>query len=82
MRHTMALHSSISFPLLEDPSMPLLLSGFAMEDVLFVLFAGLGVVGVLCQFVPGGLLFISMIRSMLGYTRPQSDRLADSETGP
>ena len=55
---------NISFPPLEDFSSPLLLSGFGMEEFLLVFFAGLGTMAVLCQLVPGILLFVSMTRSI------------------
>lgn len=55
---------NISFPPLEDFTSPLLLSGFGMEEFLLVFFAGLGTMAVLCQLVPGILLFVSMTRSI------------------
>lgn len=55
---------NISFPPIEDFSSPLLLSGFGMEEFLLVFFAGLGTMAVLCQLVPGILLFVSMTRSI------------------
>lgn len=59
---------NISFPPLEDFSSPLLLSGFGMEEFLLVFFAGLGTMAVVCQLVPGILLFVSMARSMCSST--------------
>lgn len=55
---------NISFPPIEDFSSPLLLSGFGIEEFLLVFFAGLGTMAVLCQLVPGILLFVSMTRSI------------------
>jgi hypothetical protein len=60
---------NISFPPLEDFSSPLLLSGFGMEEFLLVIFAGLGTMAVVCQLVPGVLLFVSMVRSMCSCSR-------------
>lgn len=60
---------TISFPPIEDFSSPLLLSGFGMEEFLLVFFAGLGTMAVLCQLVPGVLLFVSMVRSMYSCSR-------------
>lgn len=60
---------NISFPPLEDLSSPILLSGFGMEEFLLIFFAGLGTMAVVCQLVPGVLLFVSMVRSMYSCSR-------------
>lgn len=62
---------AISFPPLEDFSSPLLLSGFGMEEFLLVFFAGLGTMAVVCQLIPGVLLFVSMVRSICSSTRTE-----------
>lgn len=62
---------AISFPPLEDFSSPLLLSGFGMEEFLLVFFAGLGTIAVVCQLIPGVLLFVSMVRSFCSSTLPE-----------
>jgi len=59
-------HSAISFPPIEDFSSPLLLSGFGIEEFLLAFFTGLGIMVVLCQLLPGVLLFVSMVRSIYG----------------
>uniref|UniRef100_A0A831XFM3 Uncharacterized protein n=1 Tax=Geobacter metallireducens TaxID=28232 RepID=A0A831XFM3_GEOME len=60
---------AISFPPLEDFSPPLQWSGFGMEEFLLVFFAGLGTMAVVCQLIPGVLLFVSMVRSIWSNTR-------------
>ena len=67
---------TISFPPLEDFSSPLHLSGVGMEEFLLVFFATLGTMTVICQLVPGVLLFVSMVRSMYSCTQPDIRPLA------
>lgn len=68
---------NITFPSLEDPSLPILVSGVGAEDVLFTLFAGVGTLAVACQFIPGIILFSSMIRSIVTCPRVET---GNSET--
>ena len=56
--------SGLSFPPLDDPS-AMALSGISMDALLFSLFAGLGILAVVCQFIPGVMLLASMLRSLL-----------------
>ena len=61
--------SVFSFPPLDGGMPPLAMSGIGMEDFLLMLFGGIGAVGVACQFVPGLLLFITLIKSIFRYSQ-------------
>lgn len=61
--------SGFSFPPLDGGMPPVAISGIGIEDFLLSLFAGIGAIGVACQFVPGLLLFISLLRSIFRYTQ-------------
>ena len=66
--------SGLTFPPLDGGLPPVVMSGIGMEDFLLSLFAGIGAMGVACQFVPGLLLFTSVVRSIFCCSTAGIDR--------
>lgn len=71
-KRTTIMLVEISFPLLQDISSPFILNCFGIDEFLLVFFIGLGTIAFACQLVPGVLLFVSMVRSIYSFPRPDT----------